>query len=104
MNRFIIPIFAIFVLLSNAACASYPVSRVTQGSQGGAIALLASPVGAEVLVNGISYGQASQYDGRNAVLYVEPGRHLIALVEQGRIIFEREVYVGSSAVLELNVR
>lgn len=104
MIRVIIPILASLVFIFSVSCASYPVSSTTQGGHNSALALVGSPTGADVLVNGVSYGRASQYDGQNAVLSVEPGRHLITLVEHGQIIFEREVYVGSSAVLEINVR
>lgn len=105
MKRVLVIMAAGFIAISTASCASYPERSVTQGSEGGAaIALLGSPAGAEVLVNGVSYGAATRYNGRDAVLAVEPGRHILTIVDRGQIIMEREIYVGSDAILEIHVR
>lgn len=87
-----------------AACASYPERDVVQGGEQGALAFTDAPPGAIVFVDNIAAGEAARFDGRNLVLEIAPGRHLVRVQNAGTVLLEREVFVGRGAVVTLDVQ
>ena len=94
----IFPLLALFtVLLAIASGFSgcYPKSQVyTVGNVGGLI-FNVNPRNAEVLVNGVVQGRASDFT-QERYLKLSSGTHQLELRADGYETYKREVFIGSS--------
>lgn len=88
-----------------AVACSYPKTRVTSGSEPPSLAVtgLDSRNRAELFVNGISYGRATQFDGRSGVLVLSPGPHEVVIRDEGQVVFTRNVLLTSGATTTVAV-
>lgn len=85
------------------SCA-YPVTTIEQGGVSAGLYFPNSPVGARVLIDGADAGEAASYDGRKAVLRVEPGKHHVVVSAGSSTFYDRNVYVGGDSRLAIEVR
>ena len=82
--------------LALAACVSTPSTTVRTTDTRPSLAIEGAPSGSLLLVDGNSMGDASAYDGRPAVLRVEPGTHVVEVQDRsGRVVFRQTVFVES---------
>ena len=78
-----------------AACAMPSTTVRTTDTRPG-LAIEGAPSGSLLLVDGNSMGDASAYNGRPAVLRVEPGTHVVEVQDSsGRVVFRQTVFVES---------
>lgn len=82
------------------ACASYPVSSVSQGTAQGRIAFPGAAPGLRVMVDGVDAGDAAAYDGRAGVLGVAPGRRVVRLMDGATVVMERTLVIAPGALVE----
>lgn len=94
---------AIICVLAVAGCA-YPTPSLHQGGQRPAIGFSDAPPSAIVVVDGIKMGRASQYNGDEHVLVVESGPHSVSLKENGNVIYQKYIYLGSgeTRIIDIN--
>lgn len=88
-----------------AAC-SYPRSDVTSGGEKPTLAVQGLSVSseAELIVDGLSYGMAAKYDGKDEALVLDPGVHTVEIVDRGQVIFSQKVLLttGTMRVVDVN--
>ena len=78
-----------------AAC-SMPSTTVRTTDTRPSLAIEGAPSGSLLLVDGNRMGDASAYNGRPAVLRVEPGTHVVEVQDSsGRVVFRQTVFVES---------
>lgn len=81
--------------LALAACAM-PSTTVRTTDTRPSLAVEGAPRGSHLFVDGNSVGEAAAYDGRPAVLLVEPGTHVVDVRDtSGKVIFRQTVFVES---------
>jgi hypothetical protein len=77
------------------ACAG-PVSAVRSGDARPALAFTSAPPGARLSVDGRDVGEAGWFDGKRAVLNVEPGTHDVVVSDAaGNLLLQQRVFVES---------
>lgn len=85
-----------------SACV-YPTSNTQQGGKETAIYFGQPPAGAHVFIDGLDAGPAAQFDGKEAVLAVTPGRHEVEIRVGARAVYEKDIYLGDGIVLKIDV-
>ena len=81
--------------LALAACAM-PSTTVRTTDTRPSLAIEGAPSGSLLFVDGNTMGDATAYNGRPAVLRVEPGTHVIEVHDSsGRVVFRQTVFVES---------
>ena len=84
-----------------AACATVserPVTTLRTPADRPSLVVEGAPRGAQLFVDGNAIGEAAVYDGQPAVLLVEPGAHVVdVLDESGRVLLRQTVLVHSEA-------
>ncbi|MFL5456484.1 MAG: hypothetical protein ACJ78X_08800 [Myxococcales bacterium] len=82
--------------LSIAGCVSSPSTTVRTTDTRPSLAVEGAPSGSQLFVDGNVVGDAAAYDGRPAVLRVEPGTHVVVVRDtSGKVIFKQTVFVES---------
>ena len=84
------------------ACA-YPVQQVEQVEERPLLVVEGAPEGARLLVDGIDAGLASSFSGKEGALRVLPGRHVVEVVDGGRSLYRKEVFLGSASTKVIRV-
>jgi hypothetical protein len=75
----------------------YPSSRTDIPDERPSIAFRGAPNGSVVFVDGQAMGSATQFDGGENVLLVEPGNHLIEVRVGERVLLTRRVFLSGQA-------
>jgi len=82
--------------LTMAACATTPSTTVHTTDTRPSLAVEGAPSGSQLFVDGNVVGDAAAYNGRPAVLRVEPGTHVVVVRDtSGKVIFKQTVFVES---------
>ena len=91
MKTILLSIF-IFVFVG----CSLPKTTVRTVDERPSIMVQGAPKESILFVDGLSMGKAKQYSGDPEVLILETGTHDVKIVENGSVIFEQRVFLGSS--------
>ncbi len=98
-------VLVVLVLVALAGCSiRYPSGRTDISDERPSIAFSGAPEGSVVFVDGQAMGPASQYDGRENVLLVEPGTHLIRVRLGDRVLLTQRVFFSGQATRTLVVQ
>ena len=84
------------VVLIAASC-SYPSSRTDIPDERPSLAFTDAPAGAAVYVDGLNMGLASDFNGTDKVLLVEPGNHLVEVRAGSTVLISRRVFLSGPA-------
>ena len=85
----------VLLTLIVVACAN-PATTVRSTDARPALAVEGAPAGSQLFVDGNSMGEANAYNGRPAVLRIEPGTHEIDVRDaSGRVVFQQRVFIES---------
>jgi len=77
------------------AC-STPTTVVRSQSDRPGLVLVGAPVGATVLVDGLTMGRADKFNGKPGYLELLPGTHILVVQDrQGGVLLERKVFLES---------
>ncbi len=94
MKRYIL--FCLVIVTFAVGCAPrYPVTKVNSIDSRPTLSFENAPRDAVVLVDGLSMGSVSKYDGKPNVLIVEPGTHEITIMENNVVVLKQAVFVES---------
>ena len=88
------------VMLS--ACA-LPQSNVKSGTHRPTLEIVGAPKGSTLFVDGISMGDASQFDGHNQLLTVEEGLHTVSIKQNGGLLHKEKVYASGDETSKIEV-
>ena len=85
---------------------SYPdAAKIEQKDSRPAIGVSGAPEGATLYVDGLKMGMASQYDGKENVVLVESGKHLIEVKSAaGEVLHSETVFLSSSTTKVLTIQ
>lgn len=92
----------IVLVLSFAGCV-HPSTTVRTLDDRPLIGIQGAPAAAIIYVNGQDMGHASEYDGEDTALRIEPGTHLIEIRDSNRVYFEDRIYAGSGSTKTINL-
>jgi hypothetical protein len=88
------PMLILVLTFLLGACA-LPQTNVQTGSPRPQLAIRGAPVDAVLVVDGISMGPASQFNGNPKVLIVEEGAHRVEIQRAGHVIHVERTFVGN---------
>jgi len=93
---------AMICLATLVGCA-YPSTNVRSVESRPSIAISGAAKGATLVVDGLSMGDASQFDGKPKALLLEPGRHRVEVKSGGVTLLSKEVFLGAEGMTYLFV-
>ena len=86
----------LFLAAALAAACAMPATTVRTPDSRPSLAITGAPAGSLLFVDGNAAGDANAYDGRPAILLVEPGTHVVDVRDSsGRVLFTQTVFVES---------
>ena len=85
-----------------SACA-LPHTEIRSGTQRPSLAIIGAPMGSTLLVDGVTMGDASQYDGHRQVLTVEEGLHTVVIELNGTVLRTQKVYAAGGETSKVEV-
>ena len=92
----IILFIGIIAVIAAAGCAPrYPVTNVTTVDSRPTLSFTNAPEGSVVVVDNLTMGEASEFNGKPKVLVIEPGTHEIAIMQKDKIIFQQTIFIES---------
>ena len=94
----------VIIALAALAGCSYPASRTEISDERPSIALSGAPKGSVVFVDGLEMGPATKFDGRNNVLMLEPGNHMIRILLGNEVLLTERIFLSGQATRTLLVR
>ena len=94
----------VIIALAVLAGCSYPSSRTEISDERPSIALSGAPKGSVVFVDGLEMGPATKFDGRNNVLMLEPGNHVIRILLGNDVLLTERIFLSGQATRTLLVR
>lgn len=94
--------FLLAWVLFLTACA-LPDTVVKTGSPRPQLAIKGAPIDSVLIVDGLSMGASSQYDGNPKVLIVEEGVHQIDIQQAGKAIHSEKVFISNGETKTIHV-
>ena len=94
----------VIIALAALAGCSYPSSRTEISDERPSIALSGALKGSVVFVDGLEMGPATKFDGRNNVLMLEPGNHVIRILLGNDVLLTERIFLSGQATRTLLVR
>ena len=94
----------VIIALAALAGCSYPSSRTAISDERPSIALSGALKGSVVFVDGLEMGPATKFDGRNNVLMLEPGNHVIRILLGNDVLLTERIFLSGQATRTLLVR
>ena len=84
----------------------YPdAAKVEQKDTRPAIGISGAPKGAMLYVDGLEMGAANQFDGKENVLLIESGKHLIEVkAANGKVLLSETLFLSSSTTKILTIQ
>ena len=101
MHRLVPAVLIVVSILLANAC-SYPKSSVRATEENSALVFKGAPSTARVRVDGMEAGLAADYSGKRS-LGVLPGRHVVEVVDNGRVLLREDVFLSAGSIKTLNV-
>ena len=92
-----------FLALCILTGCTYPTSQVRVNDERPSLAIEGAGSHAMLVVDGMEMGPAARYNGRPGTLLLEPGRHVVTIVENGQTVFSQEVFLTGTQVKTLSV-
>lgn len=86
---------AILILFVMIAGCAMPVTKVKTVDSRPTISFENAPSGAEIYLDGVKSGLASQFDGEPNVMTIESGTHHLVIMNNGQVIFEQRFFADS---------
>lgn len=90
------PLIAVSLAFALYGCA-YPVSTVSQGSAPTGLFVSGAPAEATLVVDGVLVGLATAFDGKKAMLPVQPGKRHVVVRSSVGVLFDKDIYVGAGS-------
>lgn len=87
-------LIASLTLIFMVGC-SMPATTVKTVDTRPSISITGAPKGSLLFVDGISMGDAEQYDGHPNILTIEPGTHRIEVKSNDNLIYQQIIFVES---------
>lgn len=84
------------------AC-TYPTGEVQRQEDRPSLAIVGAPAAATLIVDGIEYGVANQFDGNPRVLLLETGTHQVRIISGGTELLARDVVLASGETRTLTL-
>jgi hypothetical protein len=96
--------FASLLVAASAltACA-LPHSGTRSGTQRPSLAIIGAPPGAQLRLDGVLIGDATQYDGHGQILTIEEGMHTVLIESQGAVLYTAKVYAAGGETTRVEV-
>ena len=94
----------VIIALAALAGCIYPSSRTEISDERPSIALSGALKGSVVFVDGLEMGPATKFDGRNNVLMLEPGNHVIRILLGNDVLLTERIFLSGQATRTLLVR
>lgn len=89
-------VFSALIIFAFAVGCTMPATTVKTVDERPSLAFKNAPSGALLYLDGLNMGDAAAYDGAPRVLLVEPGTHVVRIVQNGAVIYEQKVFLESS--------
>lgn len=86
--------FFVLISLFFFGC-SMPSTTVRTVDSRPSIAIKGVSESAELFVDGLNMGNADDYNGDPQTLTIEPGTHKVSILENGKVIYEQNIFVES---------
>ena len=91
------------VLAATLAACVLPQTTIRTGSEQPSLSVRGAPAGAILYVDGLSVGDARQYDGNPSVLAVLEGVHQIEVRQGASVLLRQKVMLASGETRALTV-
>jgi len=98
MSRNLFTILSAALLLSGLAGCSEPTRSAHALDQKAQLAVVNAPETAEILVDGVSAGQARAYDGLSSTLALPGGTHRVEIRVGSQLLYSQSVFMGEGAI------
>jgi hypothetical protein len=94
---------SLLVLTCALAACALPHSGTRSGTQRPSLAIIGAPQGAQLRLDGVLIGDATQYDGHSQILTIEEGMHTVLIESQGAVIYTAKVYAAGGETSRVEV-
>ncbi len=98
----LVPTLLVVVSILLATACSYPKTSVRATEENSALVFKGAPTTAHVRIDGIEAGLACDYSGDRS-LGVLPGRHIVEVVDSGRVLLREDVFLSAGSIKTLKV-
>ena len=101
MRRLLLAIITVVSILIVVAC-SYPKTSVRATEENPSLVFKGAPSTARVRIDGLEAGLAVDYSGERS-LSVLPGRHVVEVVDDGRVLLREDIFLTGGSIKTLTV-
>ncbi len=98
----VLPAVLLIVSFVFATACSYPKTSVRTTEENAALVFKGAPKTAGVRIDGLDAGMAADYSGKHS-LGVLPGRHVVEVIDNGRVLLRQDVFLSAGTIKTLTV-